>query len=363
MTETKIRAKTSRMLKHHGEPTINPMDYTTSLVRALNWYNVEVDGKAKRTWTLNEFKKERGLLDSVHDREFRQIGTLIRIRANGNTLAESEEKFIQSELNRILELAKSNTAKAAVKRDEDTSPVVRITAEDRNKESASQLMAEFNSMIDDYTIDRNNTPNLLALKKLLANAAVAKLIVPRLEKMIQELTLALSGTDEQLNEGYSIFKKPELKKLLATYEQFVKELGQNQKVSQPRVKAKKEVPPAKIVASVKYKPDSPELGLKSIPPVRMLGTIEVWCYNTKYKRLQKYVAVQGETISVRGTTLLNFDPTKSTQLGIRKPEALKELNGKGRISHDQYLKTLKTVHGTPTGRLNEDTIILAAFTK
>jgi len=333
MTETKIRAKTSRMLKHHGEPTINPMDYTTSLVRALNWYNVEVDGKAKRTWTLNEFKKERGLLDSVHDREFRQIGTLIRIRANGNTLAESEEKFIQSELDRILELAKSNAAKAAVKRDEDTSPVVRITAEDRNEESATQLMAEFNSMIDDYTIDRDNTPNLLALKKLRANTAVTKLVVPRLEKV------------------------------LATYEQFVQELGQNQKVSQPRVKAKKEVPPAKIVASVKYKPDSPELGLKSIPPVRMLGTIEVWCYNTKYKRLQKYVAVQGETISVRGTTLLNFDPTKSTQLGIRKPGALKELNGKGRISHDQYLKTLKTVHGTPTGRLNEDTIILAAFTK
>ena len=40
------------------EPTTNPLDYRVSMMRALNWYNVNADYKKYRNW-MNEYLIDR----------------------------------------------------------------------------------------------------------------------------------------------------------------------------------------------------------------------------------------------------------------------------------------------------------------
>lgn len=358
-TSAKNRERADRLLKRSGEPSINPLDYNATLVRALNWYNTEVDNKTKKGWFVAHFKKELKIpLSDVHEREFRQAGTLIRMKDMGNALAEREEAFIQSEVERIKQLALNPKP---VKVEEKTETVKKPTIQDRLDEQAADFMSEFDALIDEYTMDRKQIPDINRLMKLRPSAPVAKKVAAKLPKMIAELQETLEGKDKQLVEGYSNFKKVELKKLLAAYEQLAAELEQTKKVVIRKPRAKKEVPPAKLVARVKYQKEFADLGLKSVSPTNIIGASEVWCYNTKYRRIQKYIAVDGMTLTVKGTSLMNFDTEKSIQRGVRKPEQVAGLSDKGKRAYSQYINSLTSKAGAPNGRMNEDTVILAVF--
>ena len=222
-------------------------------------------------------------------------------------------------------------------------------------------MSEFDAIIDEYTMDRKQIPDVTRLMKLRPSAPVAKKVAAKLPKMIAELQVVLAGTDKQLTEGYSNFKKPEIKKLLAAYEQLAAELEQTKKVVVKKPRVKKEVPPAKLVSKLKFQREFADLGLKSVSPTAIIGSREVWCYNTKLRRLQQYVAVDEMTLTVRGGSLMNFDTEKSMQKGVRKPDQIPGLVGLGKRAYAQFIQSLSNKAGTPSGRLNEETIILAVF--
>lgn len=357
-TSAKNREKADRLLKRSGEPTINPLNYNETFVRALNWYNTEVENKVKKGWFIAHYKKELKLpFSEIHEREFRQIGTLIRMKDMGNALSEREEQFIQTELERIKALASRIKPVVEVK----TESVKKPSIQDRLDEQASDFMAEFDAIIDEFTMDRKQIPDVSRLMKLRPSAPVAKKVAAKLPKMIAELTEVLAGTDKQLVEGYSNFKKPELKKMLAAYEQLASELEQTKKIVVRKPRAKKEVPPAKLVARLKYQKEFPDLGLKSVSPTSIIGCTEIWCYNTKYRRLQKYVALDGMTLTVKGNSIMNFDVEKSTQKGVRKPDQIPALTDKGKRAYGQFLNSLTNKAGPLNGRFSDDTIIMAVF--
>ena len=360
-TSAKNREKADRLLKRSGEPSINPLNYGETFMRALNWYNTEVENKVKKGWFTSHFKKELNIpLGDIHEREFRQVGTLIRMKEVGNILSDREEQFILDEVERIKSLVDAVKFKSAfVIEKEDTQP--KMTVQDRLDEQASDFMAEFNAMLDEYTLDRTKLPDVSRLMKFRPSTPVAKKVLLKLPKMTSELRQVLEGSDKQLVEGYSNFKKPEIKKLLAAYEQLAAELEQAKKVVERKPRAKKEIPPAKLVANLKYCREYAELGLKSVGPTNIIGATEIWCYNTTHRRIYKFVAIDGMTLTVRGTSLMNFDTEKSVSKGIRKPETIKEAYGGGKRTYAQYYSTIKTKESNPNGRFNEDTVILAVF--
>ena len=50
-----------------AEPVINPLDYTGSLMRALNYYNSAFDNKDKRKWFMSYVGKKSTDFDSLSD--------------------------------------------------------------------------------------------------------------------------------------------------------------------------------------------------------------------------------------------------------------------------------------------------------
>ena len=100
----------------------------------------------------------------------------------------------------------------------------------------------------------------------------------------------------------------------------------------------------------------------------IIGATEVWVFNTKTRKLGKYVAMntdpkglarEGTGLTVKGTTILGFNEEQSVQKTLRKPdEQLREFAKSGKVKLRKFLEDIKTTDIKLTGRVNNETIIL-----
>jgi hypothetical protein len=82
-------------------------------------------------------------------------------------------------------------------------------------------------------------------------------------------------------------------------------------------------------------------------------------YNTKTRKLGKYIAAAYQTLSVKGTTIINFDEQKSTSKTLRKPEEkLKEFAKAGKVQLRKFLDDIRATETLLTGRINVDVVLL-----
>ena len=98
----------------------------------------------------------------------------------------------------------------------------------------------------------------------------------------------------------------------------------------------------------------------SINPVDIIGAQVLWVYNTKTRKLGKYVAEDmGGALNIKGTTITGYNESKSVSKTLRKPEAqIKEFLSAGKIDLRKYLENIKATEVKLNGRINADTILL-----
>jgi hypothetical protein len=164
-----------------------------------------------------------------------------------------------------------------------------------------------------------------------------------------------------LKEAYSHRSRKQIKNLIAFYQEVMAAcsmLAQEAKVNRaPR--AKKSVPAEKIVAKLKYLKTNEPLKLVSINPTDIIGSKELWVFNTKTRKLGKYMAKEYSELSVKGTSIINFDEATSIQKTIRKPEEkLKEFKAAGKVQLRKFLEDINATDTKMNGRINEETILL-----
>jgi len=167
----------------------------------------------------------------------------------------------------------------------------------------------------------------------------------------------------QIREGYAHVSKDQAKKWLAGLENLMSSLDMivesAKAVRKPRVK--KAPSKEKMIAKIKYQVRDEKYQLVSINPIDIVGATEVWVFNTKTRKLGKYVAEEHTTIQVKGTTLLFIDEKLSVQKTLRKPEVqLKEFKKAGKVVLRKFMDSINAVEIKLNGRLNTDTIILKA---
>jgi hypothetical protein len=135
-------------------------------------------------------------------------------------------------------------------------------------------------------------------------------------------------------------------------------LAQEAKVNRKPRKTKV-VPKDKLVAKLKFMKSNEPLKLVSINPADIIGTKELWIFNTKTRKLGKYVAAEFNDLGVKGTTITGFDEFKSVQKTVRKPEEkLKEFKAAGKVQLRKFLEDINATDTRMNGRINEDTILL-----
>jgi hypothetical protein len=362
----KRNAKAHAILKagKGDEPTTSIENYKIDLTKALVWYNNNEEDKAKRSWVNSYLTKSnrKGLVSHFNDAPdyvVRQLGVICRLKLREQYLDIREEQWIED---RIDEIANKSFKKKKADVVVDTTPVVSI--QDRMEEKAHELAGEIEGAIDDFTTNKKSdfsTKNYLAANHVAA--PIAKRIGEFYVGLSNELHEAIDGKDDQLVEGYSNFTKRELKKFAEFVDQIIADCQQMVQTAKANraPRKRKEVSPAKMVSKMKILKEFAELNLKSVNATNIIGSSEVWFYNTKYRRVGVYKGESGGTVSVKGTTIIGFDVKESKQWTLRKPEDFFKGLSLGKRALNGAVKNLTTKPATPNGRFNEETILLGAF--
>lgn len=348
--------------KGSTEPTINPLDYTISLMRALNYYNSAFENKDKRKWFMAYVGKKSSEFDSLSDYEFRSVGTMIRLKQREQPLIDKDLQFIEDTIKQLRQKAKAGKQVSALKgaqKEKEVKPTVSI--QDRMAESASTHIGEINGMIDDFVTSDVEIDVGSYLKANNVSPQVSKLIPSAFTKTIDELNEVLEGNDKQLVEGYSNIKKTKIKKLIKSLEAINDACAQQAVAAKAarKPRAKKEKAPAIVAKGVKYLKEFKELGLTSVAPEKIIGASEVWIYNTKYKKLQAYRSLGA--LGIKGTTILNYEVATSGSKTLRKPELVKGYADMTKRNLANEFKNLRTKEAAVNGRINQDCIILRVF--
>lgn len=362
-----------------GHETLSAEQFAAKFRESMSYYRLEFNGKdlkpAVLKWMATVGCTKSDIADFKRTKDSRCGSTmgaiasnLLRgmpsIRADFNQ-GRDTAAWLRAEIISVIEAGKHDIDEVEAK--ETKTLVVQPSIQDRMKETAGKMVEEIEDAIEGFQKDPENfDPKAFKMLNLLkgkeVKAAHARVIKGFYSRDLAELEELASGqADEQLREGYSHRSKKQIRNLIAFYQEIMSAcdmLAQEAKVNR-KPKARKSVPKDKIVAKLKYKKSDEPLKLVSINPTDIIGSKELWVYNTKTRKLGKYVAAEFSDLGVKGTTITGFNEHQSICKTLRKPdEKLKEFKSAGKVQLRKFLDGINATDTKMNGRINEEIVLL-----
>jgi len=339
-------------------------------IRALNWYNYFCDSKQAKTFvveymtSIDRPKEEISLISSSDVSIPVQLGWVSRMLCMGYAPSESFKKFFVKEFKIVVETAKrTKKAKAAVV---VASSVPVLSIQDRIREKASEEVGEIEGLVDEFIAGGCKfAPDMQSyLKGKVLSSVVQKRMCEVFIKRSKEFEDVMNTSNADIKEGYSNFSKVQLRKVKEFYDSVIAETNRGSENKPVRKARKVKEKPASVIASkVKYMKDFADMNLTSVLPEKIVGANQVWLYNTKTKLLGMYNADNAKGLTIKGTTIQNFNAETSIGKRLRKPEvAVKQVLDGGKIVLKKLLDGLTTKSAELTGRINSDTIVVRVIT-
>lgn len=344
------------------------------LQRSFNWYNRFYTRKDAKEFVAHYLdfageKEKAKKIRTVPDNTIpTTLGWLARIKLRGLELTEQESIRLQTEISRVLEVAKVIAKQEPVKAKESVRPNLQEIMKEKAREAGGEIEGLFDVYLKDGAKSTFTVKVIDEVAKLNVLPQHISIVIDPWNKKREEFEAVLEGNDDQLKEGYSQFTKTQIKNILKYIDQVISDLNSyvTIKKTSRAPRARKAVPVEKIVAKLKYlktfKDEATKLDLVSLHPTKIHGASEAWVYDTAKRKLHHYVADEySKTFTVKGNTLLGFDTRQSEIKTLRKPaEQLKEVTG-SKPAARKFFKEIKSVATTPNGRFNENMIILKAW--
>jgi hypothetical protein len=346
---------------------------------AMHYYNIQFSGKdlkpAVLTWMTENGYEKSIITDFKKSKDWRVSTTMGAIasclsrgmpeqRDDFNKGTNTKEWLINA-INKVIDDSKNDIEQEDDADTKPNTPVVSI--QERVREATFKMTEEIEDAIEVWMetpekFDPKQFKILNLLKGKEVKAAHARVIKDYYSFGLKELSEVIEGKDEDLKEGYKHRNKKQINNLLAFYKEIDSActmLMEEAKVLR-KPRAKKAIPKDKIVEKLKFLKTFEPLKLVSVNPTDILGSKELWTYNTKTRKLGKYIAddMTGP-LGIKGTTIIGYDEHKSVQKTIRKPEdKLKEFKSAGKIALRKFLEDINATDTKLNGRINEDIILL-----
>ena len=276
--------------------------------------------------------------------------------------------WLGAEIAKIIDEGKNDIDEEAVKAAEEAKPAVYVPSiQERTRDAALKMTEELENayasfQTDPEAFDPKAFKVLNLLKSQQAKAAHARIIRDFYARDLAELEELASGNgDEQLKEGYKHRSRKQIKNFIAFLTEIQTActmLMQEAKVNKKPRKTKA-VSKDKLVAKLKFKKTDEPLKLVSVNPADIIGAQELWIFNSKTRKLGKYVAEEFKELGIKGTTITGFSEMKSVQKTLRKPaEQLTAFKAAGKVALRKFLEDINAVDTKMNGRINEDTLLL-----
>jgi hypothetical protein len=383
ITSQSIRENRGRDLspKWEGCETWDTNQFLRHFHQAMTWYRLESSGKDLKPKVINWMSQNEYTKDQISDfkkTKDNRCGTTMgavaacllkgmpNVREDFNKGRDSAQ-WLRDSIARVITEGKDDIDDEDDKAAEAAKPTVYVpTIQERVKESSYKMTEELEDAIELFANDPDafdpkafKVLNLLRAKEV--KAAHARIIKDFYVRNHDELLEAQEGNDEQLKEAYGHLSKANMKKIITFYHEIVSAcdmLAQEAKVNR-KPRAKKSVPKDKLVAKLKYKKQDETLKLVSINPADIIGAKELWIFNSKSRKLGKYVAAEYLELSIKGTSIIGFNENLSVQKTLRKPaEQLKAFKDAGKVQLRKFLDDINAVDTKMNGRINEEIILL-----
>jgi len=288
------------------------------------------------------------------------VGSIIKATTQGMPLREKELQYVEDQIYIVLN---SEINDEPVVEQKITAPVAVKTIQDRLNEKTSEHLAHFEGLYDEVV--QGSTVDPRAYDYLVSNA-IPQSQIKKFEELFSarkaELGAAQGKLFEDFAESYRHYKAADYKRHYEFIDSILDALEQYRGVKKATKKARAKRAPnkEKLVSKLKYMKEEKTLKLVSINPVDIVGATELWCYNTKTRKLYKYVAdsVLGP-LGIKGTSLTGFNTTTSVGKTLRKPEEkLKEFAKASKVQLRKFLDEIKATETVGNGRINADMILL-----
>lgn len=329
-----------------------------NITRPLNVFNYFYSKQDAKEWWLEFLKKRnhpkyntcKSLPDSKMTTTLGWISKLLLLEC---TLPQQSLDYFDREETRLIRLSEElNTEKKEISSNKDT----------KFKNEHVQLIADIEDEIDKF-IGNYCKGDFSAASLFIQSSATQthiRMVKDTVSPFLEELNLI--NKDKEIKESYAYLSKTEQSRLIKFLENIIddvdKTLDNAKKQRTPR--AKKAPSTDKILKSFKYLQRSNELNMVSVAPSKILGCNTLWVYNNKTRTLFYLIAKEGMSLSIQGTTIINFDETKSFSKKVRKPEIdIPKISQGARKSVFKVFNELTTKE-TPhiVGRINQDCLIL-----
>lgn len=350
------------------------MDYRQLLQSARDYVHYEISTKVLHSSFIKyceRFDKNKAALLSVlPEYEFASAGKNAYLSLKGVELEDTTISYLEKKYNELLVKAEIIAKAKAAEVKQKVSNGIIISIQQRMREQVSDLCGQWDDSVDQLCFADFNLTQFEPHSQMqvfnggVIKAAHAKLIKDMYQSQYEEAKEVVEWKDEQIKEGYSYMTAKKRKEFLAFFEKIMTAcdtyINTGKAVRKTRVK--KAPSKEKLIARIKYKESEPSIGLASINPLSIIECNTLWIYNTKNRKLGCYVAeAMGQVLTVKGTSIIGFDPKKSVCKTVRKPETLK---GAGKLARTKMQKQFDEINATETamnGRLNEHIILISTF--
>jgi hypothetical protein len=323
-------------------------------IKELRPFIIELYSKDWSKKQLKDFNKVRDALVSPH------LASACKIVLDGARWPEGSKEWADKQIAKILEIGSGEADPDAPK--EEPKKVINI--QDRLQEIKEEAIGDLECLEDEYMRTRK-MPNVNIMTWLRQKNIPQQVIPAMISFYADRLAFMLEvkeGKDAQLKEGFAHLKKKEVDVWIKWYNDVITDLDayKRVKVAARKPRMRKAQPPEKLARKMKFQRECTEVNVTSVQPKEIVNATTVWVYNTKTRKLGRYVASeQDKSLTVKGSTILGWDPKQSVAKTLRKPkEQLKEFQDSGKVQLRSFLDKIKATEVKLNGRTNDQTIIV-----
>lgn len=342
MTKTSAKKKVADHVIIGDEPKLSGEISRLELVNALNWYSRTCEISKTRQWISEWMADNKYTKKQVQ--QYKQSNSCLitqtkasiaRLLLNG-TMSSELETTLRTHINDVLD------APLAVKVAKKTIAI--------QPDIINPVVADMDDILDQfYTSGYKKLPDITSTEK--AQKATH----------IKDAIVYYAALLEETKDRDDL-PAAQLKRYVKLLTDIVAQLDNSKPVIVRKtiVRKKRPVPVEKVVGKLKYMKKN-ELAV-SVDPKKIVDSSVIWVYNNKNRKLTKLVAIKGEKLSVKGTSIINFDPDQSFSKTIRKPdEVIPPLAKEAKMRINSIFKQLTTKQSAANGRINDQMILLRMF--
>ena len=341
---------------------ITDADYQSKLIQAYNWASVSFDSATFKKIAIEYMQgvEEYSFLKELPDYCFiGGVGPGSWLRMSKAPTTPESDLFFKNNLDNLRK--KYQDMKLEEQREKEV--IKDISAKLTAEQSATLEYVSLYSFLDHlttekkldsdkvYDIIRSKSPSQMALRRL----------VEHYKETILECD-ANNSTDPKEKKFIKLLRAA-AHEIVSVIEKILSNVRAENKLGKIKNPRKKKLKPAQMqVKDLQFKESDSALKLVSIPPVTIISAPTLITFNTQSRKVAIYYAKNTDGLSIKGTTVQNFDSEKSKSKTLRKPEdVIEHLIGTSVNRFEKVFAGIKAKQNSPNGRLNEDTLLLKVF--